>query len=110
MGSADYVQTPVRRIKVEVAYARPGVQVIIPLEIAAGETVGHAIHASGVLERFPEIDLAHNRVAVFGKLSTLEHVLRAGDRAEILRPLIADPKQARRKRAGEKKPASDAAA
>ena len=87
------------RIKVEVAYARPDVQVIIPVEVVAGATLEDAIRASAIIERFPEIDMATNRVAVFGKLGKLDQALRAGDRVEILRPLIADPKQARKKRA-----------
>lgn len=99
MANAD--TAPLAVIKVEVAYARPDVQVILPVEVAPGTTIEHAIHASGVLERFPEIDLPHCRVAVFGKLSKLTHVLRAGERAEILRPLIADPKQVRKRRAAE---------
>ena len=97
------------KIKVEVAYARPDVQVIIPIEVATGATVGDAIRASAIIERFPEIDMATNHVAVFGKLSKLDHVLRAGDRAEILRPLIADPKQARKKRAAQGTQAADSA-
>ncbi|MDA1108166.1 MAG: RnfH family protein [Proteobacteria bacterium] len=87
------------RIKVEVAYARPDVQVIIPVEVAAGATLEDAIRVSAIIERFPEIDMATNRVAVFGKLSKLDHALRAGDRVEILRPLITDPRQARKWRA-----------
>ena len=97
MASADTAPLPV--IKVEVAYARPEVQVILPVEVVPGTTIEHAIHASGILERFPEIDLAQSRVAVFGKLSKLDYVLRAGERAEILRPLIADPKQVRKRKA-----------
>lgn len=101
MASADTAPAPLPVIKVEVAYARPDVQVILPVEVVPGTTIKHAIHASGILERFPEIDLPHCRVAVFGRLSKLEHVLRAGERAEILRPLIADPKQVRKRRAAE---------
>ena len=97
------------KIKVEVAYARPDVQVIIPVEVAAGATLEGAIRVSAIVERFPEIDTATNRVAVFGKLGKLDHVLRAGDRVEILRPLIADPKVARKKRAEQgAQPFSDA--
>ena len=84
------------KIKVEVAYARPDVQVSIPVEVTAGATLEDAIRVSAIVERFPEIDTATHRVAVFGKL---DHVLRAGDRVEILRRLIADPKVARKKRA-----------
>ena len=91
------------RIAVEVAYARPDEQIIIPLEIEAGATFEQAIQRSGVLKRFPEIDLAVNKVGVFGKLGKLDAVLRAGDRVEIYRALIADPKEVRKQRAAEGK-------
>ncbi len=84
---------------VEVAYARPDQQVIIPVRVPAGATLEEAIERSGVLERFPEIDLARNKVGVFGKPSKLSAGLRPGDRVEIYRPLIADPKEVRRRRA-----------
>lgn len=86
-------------INVEVAYARPDVQVILPVQLAEGSTLEQAIHASGILERFPEIDLNVNKVSVYGKLARLNQPLRARDRVEINRPLIADPKQVRRQRA-----------
>lgn len=91
------------RIRVEVAYARPDEQVILPLEVEAGTTVQEAIRRSGILERFPEIDLEVNKVGVFGKLSKLDAALRQGDRVEIYRPLIADPKEIRKQRAAEGK-------
>lgn len=91
------------RIAVEVAYALPDEQVIIPLEIEAGATFEQAIARSGVLTRFPEIDLAVNKVGVFGKLGRLDAVLREGDRVEIYRPLLADPKEIRKQRAAEGK-------
>jgi putative ubiquitin-RnfH superfamily antitoxin RatB of RatAB toxin-antitoxin module len=90
-------------IAVEVAYARPDEQIIIPLEIEAGATLEQAILRSGMLTRFPEIDLALNKVGVFGKLGKLDAVLRAGDRVEIYRALIADPKEVRKQRAAEGK-------
>ena len=86
-------------IEVEVAYARPESQVIIPLKVHAGATAEDAIKLSGVLERFPEIDLSVNKVGVFGKLGKLATVLRPRDRVEIYRALIADPKEVRRKKA-----------
>jgi len=91
------------RITVEVAYARPDEQIIIPVEIEAGATVEQAIQRSGMLTRFPEINLAVNKVGVFGKLGKLDAVLREGDRAEIYRALIADPKEVRKQRAAEGK-------
>jgi hypothetical protein len=86
-------------MRVEVAYAKPEAQVVVPLEVAEGATAAAAIEASGLLGRFPEIELADNRVGIFGKPCPLNHVLRAGDRVEIYRALIADPKEARRQRA-----------
>ena len=85
------------------AYGREDEQAILPVEAGKGLTVGDAIARSGILERFPEIDLAVNKVGVFGKLAKLDQVLEAGDRVEIYRPLIADPKEARKRRAAEGK-------
>lgn len=90
-------------IHVEVAYALPHQQVILPLRLAPGSTVAPAIEASGILAKFPEIDLAQNKVGIFGKLTKLDSALRNHDRIEIYRPLIADPKEVRRKRAEEGK-------
>lgn len=88
---------------VEVAYALPDQQVILSVELAEGATVQQAVEASGVLARFPEIDLAVNKVGVFGKLAKLSTPLRERDRIEIYRPLIADPKAVRAARAAEGK-------
>ena len=90
-------------IQVEVAYALPEQQIILPLKISAGATVEDAIKRSGILERFPEIQLAQAKVGIFSKLTKLDSVLRDKDRVEIYRPLIADPKEVRRKRAEEGK-------
>jgi len=93
----------VEMINVEVSYARPDAQVILAVSVDAGATVEEIINLSGVLDQFPEIDLAVNKVGVFGKLSKLKATLNAGDRIEIYRPLIADPKEVRRRRAAEGK-------
>lgn len=90
-------------ITVEVAYARPTEQALEQLQVPEGTTIEAAIRRSGVLQRFPEIDLTHNKVGIFGKASKLSATLEPGDRIEIYRPLIADPKEARRKRAAEGK-------
>jgi putative ubiquitin-RnfH superfamily antitoxin RatB of RatAB toxin-antitoxin module len=87
------------KIEVEVAYALPQIQVVLPVQLPAGAVVGDAIRESGILKQFPEIDLANNKVGIFGKLSKLDAVLQPGDRVEIYRPLVADPKEARRKKA-----------
>ncbi|SCZ49553.1 RnfH family protein [Thiohalomonas denitrificans] len=90
-------------IKVEVAYALPEIQVIIPLDVEEGATAEDAIRKSGILDRFPEIDLAKAKVGVFGKLVKLDSLLRPKDRVEIYRPLKADPKEVRKRRAAEGK-------
>lgn len=91
------------RITVEVVFARPGEQALEQLQMPAGSTIEAAIRQSGFLERFPEIDLATNKIGIFGKASAPSVELRDGDRIEIYRPLIADPKEARKKRAAEGK-------
>lgn len=89
----------VNEIQVEVAYALPQQQVIMPVKLAVDATVEEAIKRSGILEKFPEIELAEFKVGIFSKLTKLEAVLRDKDRVEIYRPLIADPKEVRRQRA-----------
>ena len=88
-------------IRVEVAYARPDRQVIIPVDAPAGATVEQVIVQSRIQEQFPEIDLQSAKVGVFGKLGKLSALVRAGDRVEIYRPLLADPKLVRKQRAAE---------
>ena len=90
-------------MKVEVAYARPDQQLILEVMLPEGSSIEQAIEQSGILQRFPEIDLALNKLGVFGKLSKKTAELKAGDRVEIYRPLIADPKEVRRKREAEGK-------
>ena len=90
-------------LRVEVAYARPDEQLVIPVEAPVGATVEQAIVLSRIQERFPEIDPKTAKVGVFGKLSKLSALVRAGDRVEIYRPLLADPKAVRKQRAAEGK-------
>ncbi|HEB58765.1 MAG TPA: RnfH family protein [Gammaproteobacteria bacterium] len=89
-------------ISVEVAYARSDRQLIVEEKVPEGSTVREAIELSGILEKFPEIDLAVNKVGIYGKLVKLDSVPRERDRIEIYRPLIADPKTSRKKRAAKK--------
>lgn len=93
---------PAKGIRVEVAYARPNVQVIVPVRVAEGSSAAAAIEASGLLDKFPEIDLAANKIGIFGKACGADQPLKQGDRVEIYRPLIADPKESRRQRAAKK--------
>ena len=90
-------------IMIEVSYALPKKQIIIPVLVPKDISVKEAIELSGILKKFEEIDLGSNQVGIFGKLTTLDKVLRDRDRIEIYRPLIADPKEIRRKRAAEGK-------
>jgi putative ubiquitin-RnfH superfamily antitoxin RatB of RatAB toxin-antitoxin module len=92
------------KINVEVIYALPQEQVLLKLQVPQGSTVQDAIQLSGVLEKHPEIDLLKNKLGIFGKLTRVDTPLRDKDRIEIYRPLIADPKEIRRKRAEEGKP------
>lgn len=85
--------------RVEVAYAASSRQEVIELTVRPGASVEQVIRESGLLERFPEIDLARNRVGIFGEIAGLCDPVRDGDRVEIYRPLLADPKEARRRRA-----------
>ncbi len=90
-------------IHVEVAYARPDKQMILPVDVEEGTTALTAVEKSGIVEHFPEIDLANIKLGIFGKAQKADYLLKAGDRVEIYRPLIADPKESRRKRASEAK-------
>jgi len=91
-----------KTIPVEVAYAKPEQQVIIPLDVKQGTTLLEAVRLSGIKEQFPEIDIDAGKFGIFSKISKPDTVLREKDRVEIYRPLIADPKESRRKRAQKK--------
>lgn len=86
-------------IDVEVAYAKPEEQVILPIKVPAGTTAEQAILESGILARFSEIDLAVNKIGIFSRVCPLDQILQQADRVEIYRPLANDPKEARRQRA-----------
>lgn len=87
------------KIRVEVAYALPDEQQIIELEVDQGTTVQQAILRSGISGYFQDLDIENSKVGIFGKLTKMDRELKAGDRVEIYRPLIADPKEVRRQRA-----------
>jgi uncharacterized protein len=90
-------------LTVEVAYALPRRQLILELQVVEGATAEQAIRASGILEQFPDIDLGNTKVGIFGKPCRLTDTLSNGDRVEIYRPLIADPKEIRKQRAAKGK-------
>ncbi len=76
---------------ISVAYAEPNAQYWIELNLEEGATVASAIEHSGILRRFPEIDLMTQKIGVFGKVVKPEAVLQEGDRVEIYRGITADP-------------------
>jgi len=85
-------------IKVEVAYALPSRQIIIPIEVEQGYTVAQAVEQSGIRKEFPQIE-ENDPMGIFSKKCKGTDVLNTGDRVEIYRPLIADPKEMRKLRA-----------
>lgn len=89
----------VNLIPVEVAYALPDEQLILALEVEPDTTVEQTIKRSGILEKYPQIDLENDKVGIFGKICKLNATLNAKDRIEIYRGLIADPKESRRQKA-----------
>ena len=99
------------KIRVEVAYAQPHKQAILALDVSLGTTALEAARQSGISEKFDGIDLDNAKLGIFGGVVSPSQVLQEGDRVEIYRPLIADPKEVRKaraarakeRRAGEKK-------
>ncbi len=91
--------TAVKEIQIEVVYATPETQRIFTVSVSSGSTIETAIDRSGVLEVFPEIDLMKQKVGIFSKQKKLSDSVADGDRIEIYRPLLIDPKEARRRRA-----------
>ena len=87
------------KINIEVVYALPHEQILLRLQIPQHATVAEAIRLSGVMEKYRDIDLSKNKFGIYGKLTGADAVLRDRDRIEIYRPLFADPKEVRRKRA-----------
>lgn len=97
---------PSNPIDVIVAWAVPQRTVLRPVRVAPGTTIAQAIGISGLLQEFPEIDLAAHPVGIYGKKKPLDTVVRHLDRIEIYRPLVADPKESRRRRAAHKSAAA----
>lgn len=85
------------RIAIEVACALPDRQIVLPLEVPAGCTAGQALERSGIFALQPALDPARCGIGIFGQEVAAERVLRAGDRVEVLRPLLDDPRERRRR-------------
>jgi putative ubiquitin-RnfH superfamily antitoxin RatB of RatAB toxin-antitoxin module len=88
---------------VELIYAKLDEQKIIKSTFKTGDTINDVIITSGILEKYPEIDLTINKVGIYNQVKKLDEPVRANDRIEIYRPLIANPKDVRRKRAIQQK-------
>ncbi|GMG87092.1 RnfH family protein [Biformimicrobium ophioploci] len=105
--------TDIDPIAVEVAYALPDEQKLVRLLVEPGTTALQALARSGIPEEFPEVDPETAKLGIFGQAlgtkglaAAKEYVMQPGDRLEIYRPLIADPKEARKKRAEKAKKAA----
>jgi putative ubiquitin-RnfH superfamily antitoxin RatB of RatAB toxin-antitoxin module len=90
-------------MKIDVVYALPDRAELVKLDLAEGSTLLQALESSGLLQKYPEIDVRKNKFGIYAKLTKPEAVLRDKDRVEIYRPLIADPKEVRKQRAAEGK-------
>lgn len=91
------------KMRVQVCYALPERQELLNVDLPLAATVRQAVEASGLLLKYPEIDLEKGKFGIFGKLAKTDALLRDRDRVEIYRPLIADPKEVRKQRAAEGK-------
>ncbi len=88
-------------ITVEVAYALPDKQTLLEVEVNNECSAIEAVRRSGIVDIYPEIDLEQIKMGIFSKACDLEQILKEGNRVEIYRPLIADPKEVRKRRAAE---------
>lgn len=96
-----------KTIKIEVAYALPTKQSLLPLEVNIECNIQQAIELSNICQLYPEISLENIQVGIFSKPAKLSDGLREGDRIEIYRPLLADPKEIRKRRAAQAKARAD---
>ena len=90
-------------INIEVAYALDNKQALLPLQVPEGTTAVEAAKQTGITDKFEGIDLENAKLGIFSKVVSPTQVLREGDRVEIYRPLIADPKEVRKARAAKAK-------
>jgi len=90
------------KITVEIAYATPARQALLSIEAPAGCTVAEAIELSGIRAEFPDLEPEPAAVGIFSRKVSLDHEVNDGDRVEIYRPLLADPKEMRKQRARKK--------
>ena len=91
------------KINIEVVYGLPHEQTLLKVQVPSGTSLGEGVKLSGIMDKYPEIDLDNGKFGIFGKLSKTDTELREQDRIEIYRPLLADPKEVRKRRAEEGK-------
>lgn len=91
------------KINIEVVYGLPHEQTLLKVQVPSGTSLGEGVKLSGIMDKYPEIDLDKGKFGIFGKLSKTDTELREQDRIEIYRPLLADPKEVRKRRAEEGK-------
>lgn len=89
----------IKMIEIEVAYALPRQQVLVKESVAEGTSIAEALAHSSIHQMIPHINIVDGQVGLFGKVVKMTQVLKAGDRIEIYRPLVNDPKEARRRKA-----------
>nr|WP_241098808.1 MULTISPECIES: RnfH family protein [Providencia] len=97
----------VSELNIEVTYALPEKQFLLSVKVKEGSTIEEAILASGILALRDDIDLKKNKIGIYSRPAKLTDLVQDGDRVEIYRPLIADPKELRRKRAEKSKEAKN---
>jgi len=83
-------------ISIEVACATPAKQLVIKLEVPPGTGARAAVELSAIQEEFPQLDIRHSAIGIFGEVVNDDHPLKKADRVEVYRPLINDPRDARR--------------
>lgn len=86
-------------LAIEVVYATAEQQLLLALEVPAGTTVGEAVQLSGVAAQLSQVAVHDCPLGIFGKVVAAQRVIEAGDRIELYRPLLADPKEVRKQRA-----------
>lgn len=97
----ELMQQNVKMIEVEVVYALPDQQSLLSVMVEDNSTALEAVQQSGIINEYPEIDLETIKMGIFSKSCATDYKLKAGDRVEIYRPLLADPKEIRKRRAAE---------
>jgi len=96
-------------LAVEVVYALPERQTLLAVQVAQGATVADALAASGIFAMHPEASGADVPVGIFGRVVSRDHRVEEGDRIELYRPLVADPKASRNARVAKKRSARESA-